>query len=126
MADRTLREILADIVDAGHRYPALHAQIFHCLFEGEQLRRGLFRYECGTAPHRAGDGMQVTVLVTKVWPTEWLLQLAHALGRGVVPEMVLAPADEFDGHEISHTREEHEATVPGDAFMRIPEYLNPE
>ncbi|MBN3811684.1 hypothetical protein [Paraburkholderia sp. Ac-20347] len=128
MAERTLSEVLAEIVDAGHRYPAFHSQIFHCLFDGEELRRGLVSYECDAAPARVApvDGVQLTVLVTSIRPSEWLLQFAHALSRGVMPEMVLPAAVEADRHEVSCAREEHEATVVGGAFMRIPEFLSTE
>ncbi|WP_321968870.1 hypothetical protein [Paraburkholderia tropica] len=125
MSERTLNEVLAEIVDAGHRYPAFHAQIFHCLLDGEQLRCGLVTYDCEAADSApTADGVRFTVLVTKIRPSEWLLQFAHALSRGVMPEMVLPAAAEADRHEISCAHEEHEANVSGGSFMRIPEYLN--
>ena len=126
MAERTLHEVLADVIDAGHRYPALQAQILHCLFDGQQLRVGLFRVDCDATPRAKGDGTQLTVLITTLLPTEWLLQFARAVSCGVMPEAVLPTADGSNKHEISRTREEHEATLSGGAFMRIPEYLNTE
>ncbi|MFD1557060.1 hypothetical protein ACFSHT_15775 [Paraburkholderia silviterrae] len=125
MSERTLHKVLAEIVDACRRYPALYAHVFHCLFDGGEVRDGLFRVECDAVSRPARGGAQVT-LVAKVWPSEWLLQFAHAVSRGVMPEMVLPAADVVVGHKDSRTREEHEATVSGSAFMRIPEFLNTE
>lgn len=126
MPERSLHEILADVIDAGHRYPALQVEILHCLFEGERLREGLFSVDCDATSRWSNDGAELTALTTKLWPTDWLLQFAHALSRGVMPEMVLPAAVEADRHEISCAREEHEATVAGGAFMRIPEFLSTE
>ncbi|WP_321896000.1 hypothetical protein [Paraburkholderia heleia] len=126
MAERTLHEVLADVIDAGHRYPALQAQILHCLFDESGLRGGLFDMDCMADPRDAGGGKLLTVLTARLWPTEWLLQFARAVSCGVMPEAVLPTADDSDGHEISRTREEHETTLTTGAFMRIPEYLNTE
>ncbi|WP_321904420.1 hypothetical protein [Paraburkholderia tropica] len=127
MVERTLHEVLADVIDAGHRYPAMQDVILHCLFdEFAQLRDGLFRIEASAAAAEAdaSGALHLTALVTKLWPTDWLLQLAHAVSRGVMPEMVLPATVETDRHESLRARDEHEATVSGDSFMRIPEYLN--
>ncbi|MEX3967298.1 hypothetical protein AB4Y42_34575 [Paraburkholderia sp. EG286B] len=126
MVERSLHEVLADVIDAGHRYPALQLEILHCLYEGERLREGLFSVDCDATSRGSSTGAELTVLTTRLWPTEWLLQFARAVSCGVMPEAVLPTADESNGHVISRSREEHEANLITGAFMRIPEYLNTE
>jgi hypothetical protein len=129
MIERPLNEVLADVIDACHRYPELRRHILDCLFDSEGLREGLFNVETADSEH-AADGRTLTLMMRALLPTPWLKQFAHAVAQGVLPEMVLPVAEpkvrSSAGHESSRSREGSGLKVSGGSFMRIPEYLNTE
>lgn len=129
MIARPLNEVLADVIDASHRYPELRRHVLYCLFDSEGLRDGLFDVEIDDSEH-AADGRTLTLMMRALVPTPWLKQFAHAVAQGVLPEMPLPVAEpkvrSSEAHESSRTREGSGLKVSGGSFMRIPEYLNTE
>jgi hypothetical protein len=88
MASETAREVMSKIIDACDRHPGLTNAIFHFLFDANGLRPGLVRSSehwvttaCG---QREGNVM--------VEPSSELMQFAHAVSQGFMPEMALASA----------------------------------
>lgn len=89
MAARELWDVLAEVLDAMHRYPAMRSEILRCLFDDEGLRAGTFDLVTETATTTKRDGMELSLHTRNILPSTWLLLFASAVSNGVVPEMAL-------------------------------------
>lgn len=89
MAARELEEVLADVIDAMHRYPAIRKQVLHCLFDENGLRSGVYDMVTDTIAITKHGGTELSLHTRNILPSTWLLLFASAVSNGVVPEMAL-------------------------------------
>jgi hypothetical protein len=110
MIDRSLGDVLAEILDGCRRYPALQTHAFHALMDADGLRDGVLDVITEQRDIADESGRAALHLDLSVRPTLWLVQFAHAISQGVVPELSLpAPEttdmkfevhDDFKGEEF--------------------------
>jgi hypothetical protein len=110
MIERSLGDVLAEILDGCRRYPALMPHAFHALMDANGLRDGVLDIVAKKCDIGGESGAAALHLDLSVRPTPWLIQFAHAISQGVVPELPLPePAtndtkfevhDEFKGEEF--------------------------
>jgi hypothetical protein len=79
---------MSSLVDAYDRNPALTRGIFHFLFDANGLRPGLVETHEHVSLTVIGQ-KEVSVVVE---PSARLLQFAHAVSQGFMPEMALVSA----------------------------------
>lgn len=89
MAARELQDVLGDVIDAMHRYPAIRKQVLHCLFDEDGLRSGVYEMVTDTFTTTKQDGTELSLHTRNILPSTWLLHFASAVSNGVVPEMAL-------------------------------------
>lgn len=88
MAGRSVHSVMTEIIDAYDRHPALTSAIFHFLFDEDGLRAGLIRARVDWSTTSCGQREGIAI----VEPSSELMQFAHAVSQGFMPEMALASA----------------------------------